>query len=122
MSSRSIEGENPLYLPQAKIYAGACALGPAITLTGAPPAGLAIDLVVRRDGAVAWQGGTDTGQLARPLPELARWLFAGQHFPAGAVLSTGTGIVPDLGFSLRAGDEVAITSGRRYADQPGSTR
>ena len=113
VSSRSIEGENPLYLPQAKVYAGACALGPSVTLATAPdapdPLDLAITLEIRRDGAIIWCGSTSTAQLHRSPSELVRWLYAEQHFPAGAVLSTGTGIVPELGFTLEAGDEVAVT-------------
>lgn len=113
VSSRSIEGENPLYLPQAKVYAGACALGPSVTLAtspGAPdPLDLTITLEIRRDGAVTWCGSTTTSQLHRSPSDLVRWLYAEQHFPAGAVLSTGTGIVPELGFTLEAGDEVAVT-------------
>jgi 2-dehydro-3-deoxy-D-arabinonate dehydratase len=110
MSSRSIEGENPLYLPQAKTYAGACALGPGIVLAAdvPDPGGLAIELEIRRGGAVAFAGRTDTGQMVRPLAGLVDWLYAEQYFPAGAVLSTGTGIVPDLGFTLADGDEVTV--------------
>jgi 2-dehydro-3-deoxy-D-arabinonate dehydratase len=110
MSSRSIEGENPLYLPQAKVYAGACALGPGIRLApdGPDPTALGITMEIRRGGAVAWRGATNTDQVARPFADLVEWLYRGQPFPAGAVLSTGTGIVPDLGFSLRDGDEVTV--------------
>ena len=110
MSSRSIEGENPLYLPQAKIYAGGCALGPAIRLANAvpDPDDLTVALEIRRRSAVAFQGTTNTGALHRTPSDLARWLYAGQHFPSGAILSTGTGIVPDLGFTLEPGDEVTI--------------
>jgi 2-dehydro-3-deoxy-D-arabinonate dehydratase len=110
MSSRSIEGENPLYLPQAKVYAGACALGPAIRLAGAvpDPDRLAISMRIRRGGEVVWQGETTTERLNRRPADLARWLYAGQPFPAGAVLSTGTGIVPELGFTLAPGDEVTV--------------
>jgi 2-dehydro-3-deoxy-D-arabinonate dehydratase len=110
MSSRSIEGENPLYLPQAKVYAGACALGPSIRLAAAvpDPTRLAVSMRIRRDGAVVWQGGTTTAQLNRGPADLAGWLFAGQPYPAGVVLSTGTGIVPEMGFTLAAGDEVSV--------------
>ena len=111
MSSRSIEGENPLYLPQAKVYAGSCAIGPGIvpaeTITD--PGGLIVSLQVRRGDEVVFTGRTDTGQIVRPLPDLVSWLFEEQDFPDGAVLSTGTGIVPDLDFSLDAGDEVTIS-------------
>jgi 2-dehydro-3-deoxy-D-arabinonate dehydratase len=110
MSSRSIEGDNPLYLPQAKTYAGSCALGPGIVPASdiADPGGLLIEMEVRRGGEVAFSGRTDTGQIVRPLTDLVDWLYAEQHFPAGAVLSTGTGIVPDLGFTLADGDEVTV--------------
>ncbi|WP_027344858.1 fumarylacetoacetate hydrolase family protein [Hamadaea tsunoensis] len=108
VSSRSIEGDNPLYLPQAKIYNGSCALGPAIVPSWAAPGTFGISLTVRRAGAVAFTGTTSTAQLARPLPDLARWLYAELDFPAGAVLSTGTGIVPGLDFTLAPGDEVSI--------------
>jgi 2-dehydro-3-deoxy-D-arabinonate dehydratase len=110
VSSRSIEGQNPLYLPQAKIYAGACALGPGITPVwelddiGA----LAITVAVRRDGAVTWSGETSTGQLHRDLAELVDYLFRSASFPHGVILSTGTGLVPELSFTLAAGDEVEI--------------
>ena len=111
MSSRSIEGENPLYLPQAKVYAGSCSLGPGIvpaeTITD--PGGLVVGLRVRRGDDIVFSGRTDTGQIVRPLPDLVSWLFEGQDFPDGVVLSTGTGIVPDLEFSLEAGDEVTIS-------------
>jgi 2-dehydro-3-deoxy-D-arabinonate dehydratase len=110
MSSRSIEGENPLYLPQAKVYAGSCALGPGIVpaeLIG-DPGRLEISLRVRRGDAVVFSGRTDTGQLVRPLPELVAWLYEELDFPDGAVLSTGTGIVPGLDFTLAAGDEVTV--------------
>jgi 2-dehydro-3-deoxy-D-arabinonate dehydratase len=114
MSSRSIEGENPLYLPQAKTYAGACALGPGIVLADdvADPGGLVIELEIRRGDEVVFAGRTDTGQMVRPLAGLVDWLYAEQYFPAGAVLSTGTGIVPDLGFTLADGDEVTVRADR----------
>jgi 2-dehydro-3-deoxy-D-arabinonate dehydratase len=110
MSSRDIEGENPLYLPQAKVYTGSCALGPGIALATevSDPGGLVVEIEVRREGALAWWGRADTGTIVRPLPELAAWLFAELDFPAGAVLATGTGIVPDLGFSLEPGDDIEI--------------
>ena len=110
VSSRSIEGENPLYLPQAKTYAGACALGPAIRPVWevADPYALSIALRIWRGGALAWDGVTTTGLLHRKLDELVRWLYAGQDFPDGAVLSTGTCLVPGDGFGLRAGDVIGI--------------
>jgi 2-dehydro-3-deoxy-D-arabinonate dehydratase len=111
VSSRSIEGQNPLYLPQAKIYAGACALGPGITPVWALDddlGALAITVSVRRDDAVAWSGETSTGQLHRDLAELVEYLFRSASFPHGVVLSTGTGLVPELSFTLVPGDEVEI--------------
>lgn len=110
MSSRSIEGENPLYIPQAKVFAGGCAVA-----TGIRPAwevadatDLAITMVVRRDGAEVFAGKTSTGQLARPLNHLIDYLCRANHFPDGAALATGTGIVPELDFTLQAGDVVEI--------------
>lgn len=110
MSSRSIEGENPLYLPQAKVYAGSCSLGPGIVAAWEvrDPGGLVVCMRIVRDGEVAFVGRTDTGQLVRPLTDLVAWLFEEQDFPHGAVLSTGTGIVPELDFTLRAGDTVTV--------------
>ncbi len=112
MSSRSIEGENPLYLPQAKIYAGACALGPGVVLAGnmPDPGRVVISMRVRRHDEVVFAGRTDTGQLVRSVRDLVRWLYAEQHFPEGAVLSTGTGIVPGLGFTLEPGDVVTVSA------------
>ncbi len=108
MSSRSIEGENPLYLPQAKVYDDACALGPAIVPVWAAAEPFAIELTVERAGAVAFHGATDTGQLTRSAADLGAWLTAAMRFPAGVVLLTGTGIVPDESFSLRADDVVTV--------------
>jgi len=111
MSSRSIEGENPLYVPQAKVYAGSCAIGPGIVPSDAipDPGALEIALAVRREGEVVYAGRTDTGEIVRPLEDLVSWLFEEQDFPHGAVLSTGTGIVPDLAFTLLPGDEVTVS-------------
>jgi 2-dehydro-3-deoxy-D-arabinonate dehydratase len=110
MSSRDIEGENPLYLPQAKVYDGSAALGPCIVVTPElPSADTAIRLEIRRDGAVAFSGDTTVGRIKRPLPSLAEWLFREQTFPHGAFLMTGTGIVPPDTFTLRSKDEVRIT-------------
>jgi 2-dehydro-3-deoxy-D-arabinonate dehydratase len=110
MSSRSIEGENPLYIPQAKVFAGGCAVA-----TGIRPAwevadatDLAIRLVVRRDGAEVFTGETSTRQLARSLTDLVDFLCRANDFPDGAALATGTGIVPELDFTLRPGDVVEI--------------
>ena len=111
MSSRSIEGENPLYLPQAKIYLGSCAAGPGIRpaweLTD--PYGLTIEMTISRGGEPAWAGQASTAGLRRTVPELAAFLFLEDEFPAGVLLSTGTSLVPDLPFTLRAGDEIRIS-------------
>ncbi len=111
MSSRSIEGENPLYLPQAKVYLGGCAVGPWIRPAWEvpDPYALSIGLTISRDAAVAWQGTASTSGLRRRIGELAGYLFAEDDFPAGVVLSTGTSLVPDLPFTLRPGDEISIT-------------
>lgn len=110
MSSRSIEGENPLYLPQAKVYAGAAALAAGIRpIWEVPDAlGLAISLVVRRSGQEVVAAETSTNQLVRPIRQLVDYLFAANDFPDGAALATGTGIVPDMDFSLEPGDMVEI--------------
>ncbi|MBA8826470.1 2-dehydro-3-deoxy-D-arabinonate dehydratase [Saccharopolyspora lacisalsi] len=110
MSSRSIEGDNPLYLPQAKIYNGSCGLATGIRPGWLvdDPTDLAIRMTIHRDGAQAWRGETSTGKLHRTLRELVTALFDGCDFPDGAVLATGTGIVPELNFTLRAGDRVDI--------------
>jgi len=110
MSSRSIEGQNPLYLPQAKIYDRCFALGPAITLVWELPDvhDLAIRMVIHRDAAPAFEGESSTRQLKRPFPELIRHLFRGNTFPHGVLLSTGTGIVPPDDFTLQPDDLVEI--------------
>ena len=110
MSSRSIEGQNPLYLPQAKIYFGGCALGPWIRPAWEipDPYALPVEMTITRDGAAAWQGRSNTSGLRRRIGELADYLFREEEFPAGAVLSTGTSLVPDLPFTLRPGDEIRI--------------
>jgi 2-dehydro-3-deoxy-D-arabinonate dehydratase len=113
MSSRSIEGQNPLYLPQAKIYLGGCALGPSIRPAWevADPYALTIELTIHRGHEVAWAGNASTSALHRKIGELASYLFREDEFPAGAVLSTGTSLVPDLPFTLQAGDEIRIAIG-----------
>jgi 2-dehydro-3-deoxy-D-arabinonate dehydratase len=108
MSSRSIEGQNPLYLPQAKVYEAACALGPAIVPVWAVEGPFGIRLEIERDGAVAFEGSTSTESLTRTAAHLGAWLFAAMPFPAGAVLLTGTGIVPPGSFSLAEGDLVRV--------------
>jgi 2-dehydro-3-deoxy-D-arabinonate dehydratase len=111
VSSRSIEGENPLYIPQAKVFAGGCALATGIRPAWevADPKNLTIDLAIRRDGADVFTGTTSTKQLVRELQDLIDVLFAPNEFPDGVILATGTGIVPELDFALRAGDEVVIS-------------
>jgi 2-dehydro-3-deoxy-D-arabinonate dehydratase len=110
MSSRSIEGENPLYLPQAKIYLGGCAAGPWIVPAWEipDPYALTIELTIARGGAAVWEGSASTAALHRKIDELAAYLFREDEFPAGAILSTGTSLVPELPFTLEAGDEVRI--------------
>lgn len=108
MSSRSIEGENPLYLPQAKVYAASCALGPGLWVGDTPGPNSAIRLQILREGAVAFSGETEVSQIKRGFDELAGWLFRQNEFPDGALLMTGTGIVPDSDFTLEPGDEVRI--------------
>lgn len=110
MSARDIEGENPLYLPQAKVYDACCALGPAVLVTPAPlPAETEIRLVIERKGATAFEGSTALSEMKRQLDELVRYLFLDNSFPLGCFLLTGTGIVPPDEFTLRAGDRVRIT-------------
>ena len=112
VSSRSIEGENPLYLPQAKVYNGSCALGPGIVIAE-PDAmrDLPLSLTIERDGATVFDGETRTSQLKRSLEEIAKWLFAELDFPEGAFIMTGTGLVPPDEFSLVPGDVVRIALG-----------
>lgn len=110
VSSRSIEGENPLYLPQAKTYLGSCALGPLITLAeeALDPSQLNIRLLVIRDGKTMFDGTTSTNMMARTITDLVGWLGRDNRFPKGCFLLTGTGIVPDQGFTLASGDVVEI--------------
>jgi 2-dehydro-3-deoxy-D-arabinonate dehydratase len=111
VSSRDIEGENPLYLPQAKVYHGSCSVGPVITLAADMPplASVGIRLVIRRAGEIAFEGTTSVAQMARTPEELVDWLGRENRFPHGVVLLTGTGIVPPDVFSLAPGDHVEIT-------------
>jgi 2-dehydro-3-deoxy-D-arabinonate dehydratase len=110
MSSRDIEGENPLYLPQAKIYDHACALGPVITLADAMPPfdQVAIRMTIERHGDTVFDGSTALGAMRRTFAELVHWLGLENSFPHGAILLTGTGIVPPDDFTLAAGDLVSI--------------
>ena len=114
VSSRSIEGENPLYLPQAKTYLGGCALGPYIRPAWeiADPYDLPIELTILRSGEVAWTGTASTGQLHRTYDELVRWLLHSDVHPHGAILSTGTCLVPPAPFSLEHDDVVRIHIGQ----------
>ena len=111
MSARDIEGENPLYLPQAKLYNECCGLGPWILLPEGPldRAKTKISLDISRNGRVVFQGETDVNQMARSFDDLISWLGRDNSFPHGAFLLTGTGVVPPDEFSLRAGDSVSIT-------------
>jgi 2-dehydro-3-deoxy-D-arabinonate dehydratase len=110
VSARDIEGENPLYLPQAKVYDGACALGPVITLAEAmpPPEQVTIRLTIERGGRVAFDSSTPLTALKRTFEDLVSWLGRDNSFPGGAVLLTGTGVVPPDDFTLAAGDTVHI--------------
>jgi 2-dehydro-3-deoxy-D-arabinonate dehydratase len=111
VSSRSIEGENPLYLPQAKVYDKAAALGPVIALANEidDPNNLDIELIIRRNGEVGFQGSTNTNQLHRTFADLVEYLYRDNTHFHGSILMTGTGIVPPTEFTLEAGDEVSIT-------------
>ena len=112
VSSRSIEGENPLYLPQAKVYNGSCALGPGILIAHPDEMrDLSIGLAIERNGSAIFDGETRSSQLKRSLEEIARWMFAELEFPDGAFLMTGTGIVPPDDFTLTSGDTVRISVG-----------
>jgi len=114
VSSRSIEGENPLYLPQAKVYHGAFAVGPGITPAWEvpDPYDLTIWMAIERDGEVIWEGETRTSGLKRRLDELVTYLFREDDFPDGVIISTGTALVPDAPFTLDAGDAVEIAIDR----------
>jgi 2-dehydro-3-deoxy-D-arabinonate dehydratase len=110
MSSRDIEGENPLYLPQAKVYDGSCAPGPGILLTDEPlPPETVISMSINRAGAAVFEGATTVSQMKRSPAELVEYLYREMSFPRGCVLLTGTGVVPPDSFTLEAGDEVGIT-------------
>jgi len=109
MSSRDIEGENPLYLPQAKVYDRSCALGPCLLVSDeALPASTGISIEIRREGRVAFSGATTLKEMKRTPEELARYLYHSSRFPFGCFLFTGTGIVPPDSFTLRHGDEISI--------------
>ncbi len=110
MSARDIEGENPLYLPQAKVYLGCCALGPCVTLaeTMPPREAMGVRMVIRRNGDSVFEGTTDAGRMARSFEDLIGWLARENAFPHGVFLLTGTGIVPPSDFTLEDGDHVSI--------------
>jgi 2-dehydro-3-deoxy-D-arabinonate dehydratase len=109
MSSRDIEGENPLYLPQAKVYDGSCALGPGLLISDETPASdTTIRLEIARGDQVVFAGETTLAQLKRRPAELVSFLFRDNSFPDGVFLLTGTGIVPPNAFSLAGGDEIRI--------------
>ena len=110
VSSRDIEGENPLYLPQAKVYRHSCALGPAVTLAGDgfDPNALLIQMTISREGLTVFEGKTSTRSIHRRLEELAQYLGRYYDLPAGCWLMTGTGIVPGDAFTLQDGDQVRI--------------
>ena len=109
MSSRDIEGENPLYLPQAKVYDGSCALGPCVLLADGPlPKTTTISVNIKRDGSVVFAGSTSIAEIKREFTELVSYLFRDNTFPTGACLMTGTGVVPEDDFTLAHGDVVEI--------------
>ena len=110
MSSRDIEGENPLYLPQAKVYDRSCALGPAILVSDEPmPASTSIGIEIRRAGGAVFSDSTTLAAMKRRPEELVEYLYRETSFPSGCILLTGTGIVPPDTFTLQSGDEIAIT-------------
>jgi len=113
MSSRDIEGENLLYLPQAKIYERSCALGPSIAVghTEADARTWNIRIEIERSGKTAFSGETSVGRIKRTFGDLASWLFRSQRFPNGAILLTGTGVVPPNEFTLETDDRVRIDIG-----------
>jgi 2-dehydro-3-deoxy-D-arabinonate dehydratase len=110
MTARSLEGENLLYLPQAKIWDRCCALGPCLLVTNDPlPASTEITLLVERDGSVVFRGSTDLSQMKRQFTSLVSYLFRHNSFASGCFLLTGTGIVPPDSFCLTVGDLISIS-------------
>lgn len=111
MTARTIEGENPLYLPQAKSYLGSTSLGPDITLAWLAPSAdeMSIHAEIKRGSEIVWQADTALSGLNRTLPDLVDYLFRCQTFPDGVILSTGTGIIPPLEFITKEGDVISIT-------------
>jgi 2-dehydro-3-deoxy-D-arabinonate dehydratase len=117
VSSRDIEGANPLYLPQAKVYDGSCAIGPGIVIDG-PQAqrDLPIHMAIERAGDVVYDGETSTSQLKRSIEDIAAWLTRELVFPEGVIVLTGTCLVPPDEFTLRTGDGVRIRVGELVLD------
>lgn len=110
MSSRDIEGENPLYLPQAKVYDGSCAIGPCVLVSSGPlPGRTEIRIGIQRETREVFAGRTTVDQIKRPFTELAEYLYRELAFPSGCFLLTGTGIVPPNEFTLQRGDVIRIT-------------
>jgi 2-dehydro-3-deoxy-D-arabinonate dehydratase len=110
MSSRSVEGENPLYLPQAKMYEGSCSLGPCLFVPGQPiSTDTKISITINRKTKSVFDGNIQINRMKRQLPELASWLFKELKFAHGCYLMTGTGLVPGNDFTLQTGDVVAIS-------------
>jgi 2-dehydro-3-deoxy-D-arabinonate dehydratase len=110
MSSRDIEGENPLYLPQAKIYDGSCALGPCVLISpDLLPSSAAIRIEIRREGGIEFAGTTTLAEMKRSPQVLVDYLYRECTFSAGCYLMTGTGIIPPDSFTLHCGDEIRIT-------------
>lgn len=110
MSSRSIEGENPLYLPQAKSYDGSAAIGPCLYVPENPlTKETEIEMIINRNGETVFSGKINIGQIKRDLAELVSWLFRETSFPNGCFLMTGTGIIPSTEFTLQKADEIRIT-------------
>lgn len=119
VSSRDIEGANPLYLPQAKVYDGSCAVGPGIVLAPADEMGaLPIRLTIQRAGETVFNGETSTSQLKRGLAEIAGWVTTEMTFPHGVFVMTGTCLVPEDEFTLLPGDQVRVEVGNLALDNP----
>jgi 2-dehydro-3-deoxy-D-arabinonate dehydratase len=109
MSSRSIEGENPLYLPQAKTYDACASLGPCIYVSNeALPRTTEIRMLIHRDNVLAFSGNVSLGQMKRSPEELVSWVYKACSFPKGCLIMTGTGIVPGADFTLQTGDTIRI--------------
>ncbi|MHA3774286.1 fumarylacetoacetate hydrolase family protein [Verrucomicrobiota bacterium sgz303538] len=111
MSSRDIEGENPLYLPQAKVYSACCGLGPGIVVREPLPRETEIKIQIVRTGDEVFAGQTAVDRMKRGFEELAGFLFRDNDFPNGCFLLTGTGLVPPNEFTLQSGDEIRISIG-----------